>query len=290
MRAMLSLTLGLCCATLASVREAQAQTDDACISANENAVSSGVAGKLLEERRALAMCAAPACPDVVKASCGQRLVEVITKIPTVVFDVRDARGRDLTEVHLSIDGVAFEGKMTGTAIPLDPGSHQLKFETAGQPALTRTLILHEGEKDRRESVTLDSPPMPPPPTAPPPPPASTPSMPPEDTGHGQRVLASVAGGVGLAGLAVGGLFGGLTYSSWGQANRECPSHSGCSTQATNDRNGALTFGTVSTVAFVAGGMLLAGGVALYFTAPKDQSPSFAVQLAPGALGVTGRFW
>ena len=289
MRSLIPFTLG-CAMMLGIAGQAHAQTDDRCIAANERAVSFDTAGRLLDERRALVACAEPSCPDVVKASCAQRLVDVTAKIPTVVFDVKDARGRDLTEVYLSIDGVAFEDKLTGTAIPLDPGSHQLKFETAGQPALTRTLILQQGERDRRESVTLGSLPMTPRPAAPRPAPASIPSVSPEDTGHRQRALAWVAEGVGLGGLVVGSLFGGLTFSSWGQANRECPSHSGCSTQATNDRSSALTFGTVSTVAFVAGGMLLAGGLALYFTAPKDQAPSVGVLLAPGALGVTGRFW
>jgi hypothetical protein len=274
---------------LGLAEQAYGQTDEACIAANEKAVSLGMAGKLLDELKELASCAAASCPDVVKVSCAQRLVELTAKIPSIVFDVRDASGNSLADVRLSIDGVAFGERLTGTAIPLDPGSHQFTFETAGQPAVTRTLILQEGERDRRESVTLGTP-SPPVPAVAPGPSYSTASAPPEDRGHGRRVLGLIVGGVGLAGLGVGGIFGGLTFSSWGHANTECPSHSACSTQATNDRSSALTSGTISTVSVIAGGVLLAGGLALYFTAPSDHGPSIGVQLAPGALGVTGRFW
>jgi hypothetical protein len=269
--------------------QAHAQTDDQCIAANERAVSFDTAGKLLDERKELTACADTACPEVVKTSCDRRLVELTAKIPSIVFDVKDASGRDLTEVRLSIDGVAVDGKLPSTAISLDPGSHRFTFETAGHPAVSETLTLQEGAKDRRESVMIGSLP-PPPPTAEPGPTAGpTFSPPPEDVTSGQRVFGLALGGAGFAGLAVGSIFGGLTFSSWGHANSECPSHSGCSTQATSDRSNALTFGTVSTVAFIAGGVLLMGGLTLYLTAPKGRTPGLGVQLAPLGLGMAGGF-
>ena len=50
-----------------------------------------------------------------------------------------------------------------------------------------------------------------------------------------------------------------------------------------------TYGTISTVGIIAGGVLLAGGVTLYFTAPKAQTPRLGMQVAPGMLGLTGGF-
>jgi hypothetical protein len=47
------------------------------------------------------------------------------------------------------------------------------------------------------------------------------------------------------------------------------------------RDSAVTWATVSTVTFVAGGALLAAGAVLYFTAPKGAGPSVGVAPAPG---------
>jgi hypothetical protein len=112
--------------------------------------------------------------------------------------------------------------------------------------------------------------------------AETPALP-------MRTTGVIVSGVGVASLVVGGVFGGLTFASWDHANSECPSHSGCSAQASSDRSNALTFGTISNVGFIAGGVLLAGGLTLYFTAPKDRAPNVGIEMAPGRLGVAGRF-
>jgi hypothetical protein len=192
------------------------------------------------------------------------------------------------------DGVVVDRATWSVAVAVDPGSHVVRAEAEGQPPWSSPVsVAGEGA-----TVTVDVPDLTAPAVAPPPltPPAVagpssdlTTATPPEDTGHGRRVLGLVVGSAGLASLAVGGIFGGLTFSSWGNANRECPSHSGCSTQAANDRSNALTFGAVSTVGFIAGGLLVAGGVTLYCTAPSGSTPSVGVQLAPGGFGVAGRF-
>src|ERR1700722_8014523 len=95
-------------AVLAGARPADAQYEqiDACIQASETAVVLKKAGKLLEERKALSECAAASCPDPVRTSCRERLVAVVRAIPTIVFGVKDARGRDLASVKLTIDGAA----------------------------------------------------------------------------------------------------------------------------------------------------------------------------------------
>jgi hypothetical protein len=95
--------------------------------------------------------------------------------------------------------------------------------------------------------------------------------------------------VGVAGLAVGGIFAGLAASSYGTAQKECPSHTGCSSQAMSDRSSATTLGAVSTVGFIAGGVLLAGGLTLFLTAPKNVTPAVGLQLMPGGLALTGGF-
>ena len=158
-----------------------------------------------------------------------------------------------------------------------------------RPAVSETLTLQEGVKDRRESVTIGSLPPPPPTAEPSPTSGATFSPPPEGVTSGQRVFGLALGGAGVAGLAVGSIFGGLTFSSWGHANSECTSHTGCSTQAASDRSNALTFGTVSTASFIAGGVMLTGGLTVYLTAPKGRTASLGVQLASLGLGMAGGF-
>jgi hypothetical protein len=232
---------------------------------------------------------------VVKASCQQRLEELNRALPRIVFDVKDASGKDIPDVQLTVDGAVQVN--VNAAVTLDPGDHEFRFEVTGQDPVVRHFVLRESEQDRREPIVIGgavatAPPLPPPgpaTTAPPQPPpgsATTPS----EAASPMGTIGLVAGGVGVVGLIVGSIFGGLTISSSGSANNACPSHTGCSAQATNDRNNALTYGTVSTVAFIAGGGLVGGGLTLYFTAPKSRAPSVGVQMAPGRMAMTGRFW
>jgi hypothetical protein len=54
--------------------------------------------------------------------------------------------------------------------------------------------------------------------------------------------------------------------------------------------GGSTFATGSTVGFITGGVLLAGSLTLYFTAPKNKSPSIGLHgMGPGGFSVLGRF-
>ena len=57
----------------------------------------------------------------------------------------------------------------------------------------------------------------------------------------------------------------------------------------SDRSSSVTDGTVSTAAFIVGGALLAGGVALYLLAPKAHEATVGLMLSPGALGFQGTF-
>ena len=72
-------------------------------------------------------------------------------------------------------------------------------------------------------------------------------------------------------------------------NSLCRTHIGCSPTAVTDHDNAVTFGTVSDVGFIAGGVLLAGGLALYLTAPKHASPSVGFLVTPNGLEMRGRF-
>jgi hypothetical protein len=292
-----------------------AHADDAsCIAASESEVGLRKQDKLIESLVQLALCAAPACPIEVRSECNRRLVRVNTAMPTLVLRATDDAGNDLLAVTVSLDGAPFATSLTGRATSLNPGSHVLRFEARGKVPLEKTLLVAQGEKDRRIVVTLldahaAAPvvvaPAPSPSVAPVPPrpvvpvsPIETPEPPPTSHGDGRRTAAYVLGGVGLGGIVAGGVFGGLAFSKWSSAKGECngggsnPCAHNTNSAATNDQQTAGTFADASTGLLIAGGALAATGVVLVLLGRKA-TPTTGLHWSPtvlahgGALGLSG---
>jgi hypothetical protein len=263
-----------------------------CLTASNTSVKLRTAHKLGLARSQLLVCVAASCPAEVRAECSLRMDQVTASIPTVVFDVKDAAGHDLAAVKVTMDGQVVATKVDGTALTFDPGSHEISFEADGQTA-TSTIVLREGEKNRHVAVVIGQPAAAAAPVAAPEPAAPAQAVAPataEDRGHDRRVLGLAAGGAGVVGVVVGAIFGGLTLSSWSSAKSACPTFTNCTADATNDRSRALTESTVSDIGIIAGGVLVATGAVLYFTAPKrDAAPAARLRLGPGRFAVEGSF-
>ncbi len=114
----------------------------------------------------------------------------------------------------------------------------------------------------------------------------------------RRLGGVIVGSVGLGGVVfLGGVFGGRPRSPHTAASRASVrvARNCINPRAYTDNRNVTTYGTVSTVGFIAGGVLLAGGITLYLTArPVTRAGGAAshveVQLAPRGLGLTGSFW
>jgi len=107
-------------------------------------------------------------------------------------------------------------------------------------------------------------------------------------GLGEGQIAGIAlAAVGVVGVAVGSTYGLMAQSSWNHAKALCGD--GCAeplrARAVSERSTAVTDGTVATVGFVAGGALLAGGIALAILAP----PARAKEREAGALRLLPAF-
>lgn len=90
-------------------------------------------------------------------------------------------------------------------------------------------------------------------------------------GSTRRTLGLTLAGVGIAGIASGVVFGVVTLNKKSSIDEACGGNAG-SCQAPpgsvdGDRDAANTTATISTASFIAGGVALLGGAALYFTAP-----------------------
>lgn len=281
---------------LAPVQAVADLTKDQCIDANTQAQTLRRDGKLAAARAELQKCGDPSCPAMLRDDCSRRTDELEKSQPTVLFDAKDGVGHDLVAVKVTIDGQPFADRLEGKSLKVDPGPHVFSFAAEGQPPLTQTFVIKEGEKERRERIVFGSPPtstaVPAPVPAPggaPIPGTALPSTPPDSSVGGgvssRKIVGLSIAGAGVAGIAVGSVFGLLTASAANQQKTDCASPTSCAHvgQATTDHSTAQTDGAISTIAFIAGGALLVGGAVLFFTGSRSsESPATSgLVVAPG---------
>lgn len=183
------------------------------------------------------------------------------------------------------DGIVVAPASFGTALPVDPGEHSVEASAPGStPFSTKVVVGPNADKKEVAVPALAAAPKaaadpnaggkvtPPPP---PPPPRTEDG----DSGSGTKTIGLVVAGVGVAGLAVGGVTGLMAMSANDDAKKLCPNDGACASRDGVDKNDkAKTFALVSTVGFVAGGALLAGGAVLWLTAGLSKKGN--VQIAP----------
>jgi hypothetical protein len=256
----------------APVRADGGPTKQECVAANESAQDLRRAGQLREARTQLALCVSERCPGPVREDCAQRLSEIDTAMPSLVLVARDRSGNDMSAVVVTMDGLPFVDSLDGSAIQVDPGEHHFVFEGYGLPAIEKVVLVREGDRGRHVNVVLG------------PPPAE-----PVDSGDSlfagatRRTVAFAVGGAGTVALVLGGALGLVAKATYDHAlQSECRGNpKGCSWQGAEDGESAHALATASTVAFVAAGVLLAGGAALYVTAPRASSVSMGPAVRAG---------
>lgn len=111
-------------------------------------------GKLKQAREQALICAQPACPAVLVGDCTRWLLELERALPSVVVEVRDAGGRVLSEVSVSVDGQPLTSSLDGRALTLDPGQRLFKITLADGRTVARTVVVAEGEPRQRIGFSL----------------------------------------------------------------------------------------------------------------------------------------
>jgi hypothetical protein len=112
----------------------------------------------------------------------------------------------------------------------------------------------------------------------------------------------VAVGAGVVGVGLGAFFGLRAQSKNDDSLALCrpDDPSRCTAEGKSLRDDAAGAATVSTIGFVAGGALLAGGVVLLLTAPgaeeprvaarpRRTGPRYSLRVTPGGLSFGGSF-
>ena len=112
----------------------------------------------------------------------------------------------------------------------------------------------------------------------------------------RRTWAVIAGGVGLVATGFAVVFAASASSKWSDAERACPDNLCTSTEDITKGKDAATAADLSTVFFVLGGVGLAAGAVLWFTAPSAKSltdtsaprrGARSIRLAPSFNGQSG---
>jgi hypothetical protein len=184
---------------------------------------------------------------------------------------------------IQLDGVAIDRQAWNVPLPVDPGAHEIaasaphkknrssSVDVAGA-AVTQSVSVSDLEDDTSaaSSRTADEPPA-----------ANGDSS----QGSAERVVGLSVAAVGVVGLGVGTVFGIIAKNKHDQVVTDCPGGS-CTSQSDVDTNGdSKNAATLSTVAFIAGGAFLAGGVVLYLVAPKsDRSSALHITTQAGSGG------
>jgi hypothetical protein len=241
-------------------------------------------------------------------------------MPTVVVAAKDAAGHDVVEVTITMDDHPFATRLTGEAVPMNPGLHAFHFETKDGTRVDHRVLVREGAKNQAVEIVVGATAASAGPAVQAPSSASATSVPaatsaatathegrgvvtsapPAHDGRGAatrappaaherpgvsagpwRTLGLVAGGLGAVGLGVGAAFG---IKAMGDKNdAHCDTTNACKAGPLSDARGSAT---ISTIGFVAGGALLAGGAALVLLAPRVRgADAAALQIAP-AVGAS----
>lgn len=201
--------------------------------------------------------------------------------PVLLYNLARAH-EGLGNVDAAIE--AYEGFLAKEPKAVDRGAIEQRLAT-----LRRQRDEHIAAQKAREAEAQAAPP-PPPPVAPapapsPPPPAAAQEPPPAPE-RKRSVLPLVVGGAGVAGLGAGIVFGLMANSRASDANAEPIQQ-----RAAEQKDEAEGLATISTVSFVAGGILLAAG-ATWFVLDTSAKKSTAarpvrVGLGPGYVGISG---
>jgi hypothetical protein len=235
--------------------------DEACFESYEKTQRLQKEGKLLEAKEQARICAREICPGALRRDCERWGTEIANSLPTVIFKVRDEHGQDLRAAAVYVDDHKIDGSAEGQPIPLDPGTHVVRFESADRKA-EKTFVVTAGEKNQPVDATL-------PPAAPSPGPAPGLVL-----AHRRVPTVSLV----LSAVAAVGLVSFVSFAVAGRAEQGC---------APNCTSGQVTtlrveYGVADASWITA---LVAAGGATYFwlSQPRTSEGQPAPSGAPGGV-------
>lgn len=256
-------------------------------------------GQLVRAAKEWATLRDRASSEPLKDEAKKRLAAVERRTPKLEIRLSG----DPTDVLIRRDGIELRAVSLSVPLPADPGSHTISAERPGSETTTQTITLAEGETKSitiapgkakaavvvappasasaasapRPSVSA-APPSPPPPVAP--------------AGLGTQKIAGIAvGGLGVVALGVATFAFVSASGKQDDAQSNCGTR-GCAPAAYPLHEDAKSLATIGNVSAIAGGVLIAGGATLFFTAKPASSESrtsLRAVATPTSLSLWGSF-
>lgn len=182
----------------------------ACADAYKSAQTQRKSGSLKAARESLLVCVSDRCPAVVQPDCMRWLTEVEAAQPSLTFAAKGSDGKDVVDVRVFLDDNLLTDALDGKSLTIDPGSHRLKFERAGETPIEQVVVVREGEKNRLVAVSWAK---------------DLPRSGSEGSGGaantGTPPAVWILGAVGVAGLATFGTFAAIGMSRRSNLKDQC---------------------------------------------------------------------
>ncbi len=213
-----------------------------------------------------------------REAVGQAEVEreaLLVRIPSVIVKVIGP-----ATATVAIDGQPLPHALYGQKRSADPGAHRIEARN-GREIVTRDLVLKEGEVQTLslELSSAASVPAAAPMTS------DQPSAPPPTSVT--RTVGYAVIGVGAAGVGLGLVTGAIALAKKGELEKTCGADLACTSNNASNVSTYNTERTLSSVGFIAGGVLAATGIMLV-VAGRDRAPVSAF-IGPTSLGMRGVF-
>ena len=141
------------------------------------------------------------CPEPVRNDCMSRYADVQKLIPSVIFSLTDASGKDVSQVQVYANDQLVASGLDGRAVALEPGKYVFRFVLPSGEEVSSEVVLREGEKNRVVNAALAGSDVAGGTTAPATPLGTTDSAPTASTGASLPVGFWVASGITVVALA-----------------------------------------------------------------------------------------
>jgi len=186
-----------------------------------------------------------------------------------------------------VDDRVIDAAALGTPLAVDPGRHEVVLVTASGRTQKTIELVAGGTED----ITLTI-------QAPEPEPVVTPEATSSWSGPDRKMMAYIAGGVGVVGLGTFGIFGALSNGHFDRLESGCADQNPCDADLEGIADQGQTYQTVANVSFVIGLVGIGAGAGLYLwdmfdtgAASEPEARVFNPQLRVGlgTMTVSGRF-
>jgi hypothetical protein len=187
--------------------------------------------------------------------------------------------QSIANLEITRDGAVVPTPSIGAAVPIDAGPHTIEAHAPGFKPFTAKITI--GATQDSQTVTVPSLEI-----------NQTPASDTKASGNGQKILGGALTGVGAVGLVFGSVFGVVALNRKSTASNLCnPDFTVCSQDGKNDVDSAKSAGFISTVTLIGGGVFVAAGAVIFFTAPhaENKPDGATIQARLGAPGSPAGF-